>query len=490
MDNIAWHDVQGLLLSGYPQLPWSVYLPFRWRDGAAEGARAWLGALAPRLMRAGAAGEPAAPGGAAAPHLQLLKAKAPPVALNLALTAPGIAAVSGAAALAPFSLEFREGMAPARGNGPVPRRCNVLGDLGASSPASWDWGGWNGNPSVDGLLMLFAADEATLEALVARELEALRRVAEPLVAPDNGGPLRLTSRLYDDLKEHFGFRDGISQPIIEGSPRAERLAENREAYRIHVVKPGEFVFGYPNERRVTSGRDDLRNNGSYLVLRQLEQDVAEFNRFVEQAARQMPDPSPLAVKCEWIRARLVGRDSDGVPLARASDGTVGGDGELARAKINDFLFAHEDPAGLRCPIGSHIRRANPRDGRGDDPEAALLLSRMHRLIRRGRMYGERFDPARPDDGGRRGTLFMALNADIAGQFEMIQHSWLNNRHFGDRHVGTDPLGHLDETEEAIVIQDRPVNLVLDKRKPFVRVRGGAYFFLPGIEAVRRMAQPV
>ncbi len=107
------------------------------------------------------------------------------------------------------------------------------------------------------------------------------------------------------------------------------------------------------------------------------------------------------------------------------------------------------------------------------------------------MYGERFDPSKPgSDKGKRGVLFMALNADIAGQFEMIQNSWLNNRHFGDLYVGTDPIGHSSLDGGTIVIQRQPANLVLERPKPFVRVRGGASFLPAGIAAVRTLAQGV
>lgn len=495
MEKVEWHDVQGLVLSGYPQLPFSAYVPWRLVAEEPAAARAWLRSLAGQLMRAGphdtdddtAANDGA---GGRAPDIRRLKGDgdAAREAVNIAFTASGLRTLAGAAAVAPFSVEFLEGMAPPPdGAGRPSRRTNVLGDLGQSSPASWEWGGWGGNDAIDGLLMLFAPDAAGLEALVQRHLAAMSPAAEPLVALDTGGPLVLSGRVFDDRTEHFGYRDGISQPIIEGSPKAHRHANDEEARRVHFVKPGEFLFGYRNERRARNGVDDLRRNGSYLVLRQLEQDVAAFSDFVARAAAALPDDEPAASKQEWIAARLVGRCPDGRPLAKPSDGTTQVDSEAAPLTDNDFLYSYSDRFGMRCPVGAHIRRANPRDTKGPDPDTALQLSKMHRLIRRGRMYGERFDPARPEDGGRRGILFMAFNADIAGQFEMIQHSWLNSRHFGDLYVGTDPIGHVADDDDAVVIQNRPVNIVVPRPKPFVRVRGGAYFFLPGIDAVRQLA---
>ena len=138
---------------------------------------------------------------------------------------------------------------------------------------------------------------------------------------------------------------------------------------------------------------------------------------------------------------------------------------------------------MACPVGAHIRRANPRDIIGPDPDTALRLSKMHRIIRRGRPYGPRRGEGKPD--ARRGIAFIALNADIAGQFEMIQHSWLNNPNFGGLYAGCDPIGHVTHPDDEFAVQQRPANLHVRKPRPFVTVRGGAYFFLPGLRALLR-----
>jgi Dyp-type peroxidase family len=514
MEKVEWNDVQGLVLSGYPKLPFSAYVLWRFRPQQLVAARQWLSALAERLMRAGAAEAEAnaasAAGASAQPptHLGALKhAEHRQLrAVNLALTSHGLHQLEvGDAVLKNFSLEFLEGMAPKpdQASG-IPRRSNVLGDLGDSLPDKWDWGGWAANGDVDGVLLLFAADAASLQSLLDDELKAMAMAAEPIGvgSQDSDGTPALKGRIFDDRKEHFGYTDGISQPIIEGSPKSQRGEHSDADERIHVVKPGEFILGYLNERRVrataSDGAKDLRRNGSYLVLRQLEQDVEGFNDFVAQAAAGLPGDEDDDKKRQWVAARLVGRFPSGKPLAsppansksESADHTKDPVKEHSRHKSgNDFLYYFEDRFGLQCPVGAHIRRANPRDTKGPDPDTALRLAKMHRILRRGRMYGERLDPAKPDSGnGRRGILFLCLNADIAGQFEMIQHSWLNNRHFGDLYVGTDPLGHSAADGGTIVIQRQPTNLVLQRPKPFVRVRGGAYFFLPGIAAVKALAR--
>jgi Dyp-type peroxidase family len=504
METIEWQDVQRIVLSGYPRLPSSAYVLWRFKSVDRVLKKQWLAELVKKLA-------PAVPDDPGKP------------AINLALTASGLRHLGIAEPeLNSFSLEFIEGMAPRPASKThIPRRTNILGDLGASSPACWDWGGWNRHSDIDGLLLLFATDETSLKELIRSEEKQLDRVAER-------DPIVLRGRFFPELREHFGYVDGLSQPKIEGRPKREKnngeknngeknngeknkAPEKDNRFRIKPgmeVKPGEFLLGYPNERRarVTNGQGrDIRRNGTYLVFRQLEQDVAAFNAFLSDAAKRIGEDE------EWVAARLLGRWRNGDPLvagspaaqaanlkeldAKAADAkgpdakTVDAgesDAKPAESK-NRFLYHYEDRSGLACPIGAHIRRANPRDSLGPDPETALRLSKMHRIIRRGRPYGERLPPDAPNpDGAERGMLFIALNADIAGQFEMIQHSWLNNPRINGLYTGTDPISHFSD-DEAITIQNRPANLQIHRPAPFVRVRGGAYFFLPGLRALQEIA---
>jgi Dyp-type peroxidase family len=505
MEMVEWEDVQRIVLSGYKHLPCSAYVLWSFQPENPARKKEWLAELAKRLTPA-----------VADPSSKTQSA------INLALTASGLRHLGIAEPeLNSFSLEFIEGMAPQPASKTqIPRRTNILGDLGASSPACWDWGGWNKNRDIDGLLLLFAADDKSLDEQIEIEGAKLDQVAER-------DPIVLKGRLFcPDMKEHFGYVDGLSQPKIEGRPKKReknKAPEKNNTSEIKPgseVKPGEFLFGYLNERRarVTNGQGrDIRRNGTYLVFRQLEQDVAAFNAFLSDVAKRIGENE------EWVAARLLGRWRNGDPLvtkgpaaqaanskgpdAKAADAkgpdaqatdSKGPDAKAANAKEpdakaadskNDFLYYYEDRSGLTCPIGAHIRRANPRDSLRPDPETALHLSKMHRIIRRGRPYGEKWQPdaAKPDgEKAERGMLFIALNADIAGQFEMIQHSWLNNPHFNGLYTGTDPISHFSE-DEGITIQSRPANLQICRPAPFVRVRGGAYFFLPGIKALRAIA---
>jgi Dyp-type peroxidase family len=459
MEKVDWEDVQGIVLSGFGELTHSAYLLWRFQPGDLPRKKKWLSGLAALLTRS----RPE-PGGKTQ------------FAMNLALTASGLRELGiEEPTLNSFSFEFLEGMAPARAPGiPIPRRTNILGDLGDSSPKHWDWGGWNEKTrDIDGLLMLFA-EKGKLEPLIEAEKQAMHGIAD-------GEPIVLRGQLFPpDMKEHFGFADGFSQPKIEGRPKRRRDGNSRkEKSEVNLgseVRPGEFLLGYKNERRarVANGHGrDIRRNGTYLVFRQLEQDVPAFNAFVSDVANKLGQTE------DWVAAHLLGRCKNGDPLvAELPNGSE-------EDEKNNFLYYHEDRSGLQCPIGAHIRRANPRDSLGPDPETALRLSKMHRIIRRGRPYGERWDPNNPD-AGERGMLFIALNADIAGQFETIQHSWINNPRFNGLYTGTDPISHFPDGK-GITIQSRPANIRIDRPKPFVRVRGGAYFFLPGIQALQDIA---
>jgi Dyp-type peroxidase family len=288
------------------------------------------------------------------------------------------------------------------------------------------------------------------------------------------------------------------------------------------VPAGEFVLGYPNAygqltsrpllpadddpRRLLprdpagSGAADLGRNGCYLVMRQLEQDVDGFWRYVGQAARR-PDGSDDPGARTALAAKMVGRWPSGAPLVKApdrDDPRLGDD--------NDFGYYRADPLGLACPLGAHVRRMNPRDSLDPQPgtEASLAVNDGHRLLRRGRGYGpgdgtraatgngspaER--PVRADEAPRRGTglHFICLVASLIRQFEFVQHTWLNNPTFHGLYDDTDPLiGSRHPRGATFTVAARPVRRRYRDLPQFVRTRGGAYFFLPGISALRYLDQ--
>jgi Dyp-type peroxidase family len=261
------------------------------------------------------------------------------------------------------------------------------------------------------------------------------------------------------------------------------------------VPAGEFILGYPNARGQLTGRPlmpasedprrlllpdptgsgavDFGRNGTYLVFRQLEQDVEGFWRFVDAATKRADgsqDPSYRAA----LAAKMVGRWPSGAPLVKAPDHDA-----PALADDNDFAY-RDDARGLACPIGAHIRRANPRDSLGPEPAASLDATDRHRLLRRARSYG----PA-----GGTGLYFICLAGDLARQFEFVQHTWLNSATFNGLYDDADPLtGSRHPVGATFTVPARPVRRRYRGLPQFVRTRGGAYFFLPGVSAVRYLAQ--
>jgi len=460
------HDVQGLVARGYGDLTAACFVLVGFEDGAA--ARRWLGSIATTLTRA--------------------DERPDRRAVNVALTSSGLRKLGlDAAALSLFSIEFADGMTTAH-------RRRILGDVEDNAPEGWDWGGPR-TPDVDAALLLYAVDLPALTALEAEQTDAI------------GAGLRTLARLgTSDLQGHepFGFRDGISQPLIEGLSKTGPPES--------TVRFGEFVLGYPNEYgRYTdrpildpsadparilpsdpdSGGCDLGRNGTYLVFRQLSQDVRDFWRFLDQVSRR-PDGSADRDARLRLAAKMVGRWPGGAPLALASDGD-----DPALAEANDFAYFHHDRGGARCPIGAHIRRANPRDSLDPRPGTAksYSINRRHRILRRGREYGTQLTPdealngnlAHPADD-ERGLHFICLNGNIARQFEFINDTWLNDPKFAGLYDDADPLAGPSRpyggtfTMQSDALRERVTDV-----PRFVSVKGGAYFFLPGIAATRYLA---
>jgi Dyp-type peroxidase family len=454
-------DVQGLVLFAYKSHPRSRFYLLRFGDG---DARAWLG----RVLLDVTSGSEDYDG---------------KYRFNLAFSARGLAALGMRDDFETFPREFVQGMAH-------PERSNVLGDRYSDDPASWEFG--SEQHPVDALGMLYARSDAELEQRAA-ELEGL-------LEKYGIGFERQDVSLAEDGREHFGFADGFAQPRIAGVGRKTRRGDKGLA-------AGEFVLGYPNAygelttvpsarpRRGTrehpyplprGGRVDFGRNGTYLVLRKLEQDVPAFWQYCWDAAvaEQAPD---VAERAKLIGSRFIGRWPNGVPLVDAPEAE-----QPARRDRNAFSFRQEDPDGLRCPFGAHIRRANPRDMFGDTAADGLHDANLHRILRRGRAYGPKLHGVMPrvDDGRSRGLYFIALNANLNRQFEFIQQTWINSCKFAglsaerDPLIGKDALDFDDQPVPRIFsAQARPVRQRYEHLPKFVRVKGGEYFFLPGLRAL-------
>jgi Dyp-type peroxidase family len=453
-DKLESDDIQGLLARGFGGLPFASYVIAQITDPAS--ARSLVSQWASRITSASASPQD--------------------TAMNVALTAQGVCALTGKSA---FDLGFSEPYATGM---VTDYRSRLLGDVGENSPAGWEWGGPNGAP-VHLAVLLYAKSEAALSELQDSVIGVLTTTGMAVTT------LLGTAELSD--REPFGFHDGISQPVI-----AEYASAGRDG---DVVKSGEFVLGYVNEyaqrterpllaadadpHRILprdpegSGAADLGRNGSYLVFRQLHQNTAAFEDYLTRSASV--DGHVDEVAKERLAAKLVGRwRNSGAPLTLSPDVD-----DKSYAKANGFAYHEQDADGLRCPLGAHVRRANPRDSLPPKPgtEESRQVNRRHRLLRRGRSYGP---AATGSSKAPRGLHFLCLNAHIARQYEFVQHSWVNDPNF-DGMVGVeDPLtgprvGVSSFVEPSVPVRRRHTGL-----PQFVQVRGGAYFFLPGIRALR------
>jgi len=471
--------MQGLLARGYGGLPVARYLLCRFREPAA--ARAWLARVAGELFTAD-------------------RSEQDTCALNVALTWEGLRRLGlPDDALSTFPRPLQEGMV-------TPHRSRILGDVDDSQPSRWSWGrSGGGSDEIHLLVMVFAPNETVLAAELAK-----RGVDDA----SGGGAVEVVGSMVGRVNgghEHFGFADGVSQPILKGWP-TRTGSVNPPApptpARFADVEPGEIVLGYtdnfhkPAEGPTVAergpagllrkpswarGRYDLGRNGSFLVFRQLAQDVPAFRRVVE-AASEASALRGTGLTAAEVGAKMVGRWPSGAPLVLYPDVDPG------EAASNDFGYHDNDKAGLRsCPVGAHIRRANPRDASEDTPSEGLDTTLNHRILRRGRSYGLPFvdPPTREGEEAtaERGLLFLCLNADIERQFEFVQHTWVNNPYFGGQSGEVDPIVGPQPAEGGVfTIPDTPVRRKVSGLPKFVVTRGGAYFFLPGVKALAYLSQ--
>jgi Dyp-type peroxidase family len=408
--------------------------------------------------------------------------------VNLAFTFGGLKALGlEQEALGTFPFEFRQGMA---------RRARILGDVGPSSPGQWEFGGSRpGTPSQEEihlLLMLYAPDPESLRPLLAHHRE---RFAE-------GGLVELFCQQGCHMKdsegfftEHFGFRDSLSQPRIAGFANPDAAARDYDS----PIAAGEFILGYENEHqekpespRIPAhlaaespledselpGYKDLGRNGTYLVLRKLRQDVDAFNAFLEQHRELAPCPgaNPERQK-QWLKAKLMGRWPNGAPLKPGQTRQPRVVGADSHGIGNDFDF-RSDSEGKGCPLTSHVRRANPRDSLPPHRKLSLLVSRRHRILRRGIPY---------QDKGDQGLLFIGLNANLGRQFEFIQQSWMNNEKAGGLYDERDPVTSSQDSGR-LTISAPGLRKSVTGIHQFVTTKGGGYFFLPGTRTLQFLAE--
>lgn len=376
--------------------------------------------------------------------------------LTVAISYQGLRALGvPQASLDSFPDAFREGMAA---------RADLLGDTGASAPERWEQP--LGSPDVHVALAVIAPDQARLD-VVLEEVAASHRDLEGVAQIWRQDCYALPTE-----REAFGFKDGISHPAIEGSGIPG--SNPQEA----PLKAGEFILGYRNELDELPpmpSPDALGRNGTYVVFRKLHQNVAAFRAFV-RANAATPDDEEL------VAAKIVGRWRSGAPLSLSpdrDDPALGAD----PSRNNSFLFNADDPRGLKCPVGSHIRRMNPRDA------VVVGQPRLHRMIRRGTSYGPLLpEGVLEDDGAERGLCFVFVGASLTRQFEFVQTQWVNDGRFIGAPAEKDPLVGGSDGQCPFTIPARPVRRRLHGLPTFVTTRGGEYLFAPSLSALRWLSE--
>jgi Dyp-type peroxidase family len=357
--------------------------------------------------------------------------------------------------LATFPEEFRQGMVA---------RAAMLGDTGKNSPDQW-LGGLSG-PNLHAIAILFARNVAERGHVTQEHHAFLAKypAVEVISALDLDGfpPLEYAH-------DHFGYRDRISEPQIEGSGVEPTPGSGAP------VKAGEFILGQVDE----SGEvvplpkpEVLSRNGTFMAYRRLQEHVGAFRDFLRQHG------GPTAEGQEWIAAKLMGRWRSGAPLVLApekDDPALGADYQ----RNNNFNYAQMDPVGYAVPLGAHIRRMNPRD--------TTANIQRRRMIRRGATYGPPLPEGAPEDGMDRGIAAFVICASLVRQFEFAQNVWINDPNFHELGNEHDPIiGNQDGTFD-FTIPKRPVRKKITGLPAFTTVKGGAYFFLPGIKALRYLA---
>jgi Dyp-type peroxidase family len=394
--------------------------------------------------------------------------------VNLAFTHPGLIQLQlPPASLLSFPVEFQQGM-KARGN--------ILYDTGKNGPEHWD-PVWQEN-RVQAWL---AVNARTAEALEERCIEMQRLMAETGGARLLQGQDACAIYVKDkpSTQEHFGYTDGFGNPDFKGAERECIPGQGKLALdgRWEALATGEFLLGYADEAGelpVAPIPHLLGRNGTFMVYRKLHQNVATFRNYLDEKGKLYPGGK------EKLAAKFVGRWRDGTPIELSPDGpnpSIVGD----KNRNTNFTYAG-DPAGVRCPIGAHLRRVHPRDGFGF--HGGLVHRR--RIMRRGLPYGEYGPEGQPvRDEDERGIIFMALNASIFRQFEFVQQQWIE--YGNDSHQGNDKdllVGNHDGTGKFMVQgttdpQNPP--FLCGGLPSFVELRGGDYFFIPGLTALAMIA---
>lgn len=495
------HEIQSMVLRGMGNLKAAKMLAIKFPDSGTSGDAAlsrWLADLSG--LSESATHTPARFDGRKDPDEQ--------TAINIALSPSGLKRLK----LQDIHHQHEDLPSDAYASLPAAFRSGMIGQdrkqiLGDRDHQAWTWGG---TETPDAALLIYARDTEALKSLVTAEIAALDAAGFEILH-------RVDTQAITEnpMKEPFGFVDGVSQPVIKGTTGAA-AAHNQ----MHVVEPGEFVLGYldntdyfptspmvnavaPGAAHLPSlpstmlgaypafGTDpvaapkDLGKNGSFLVIRQLEQDVDGFSTHLKSKAAQARTEYGLDyISEDWLGAKIMGRWKNGSSIVQNPHAPRKSFPAGPTQDENAFRFGAEDPQGQKCPFGAHIRRANPRDSQQPGSDRQIDLSNRHRLLRRGRAYTD-------EQTGAKGLLFMCLNANLERQFEFVQQTWLNATRFHGLQNEYDAIaGTSDQASNALTIPTSAGPIKIDHLQSFVTMKGGGYFFLPSRSALRFFSELV
>lgn len=411
--------------------------------------------------------------------------------VNVWLTHSGLAKL-GAPGLETFPAEFNAGMAG---------RADVIGDVGASAPGSWV-APFTGGAEPDATILVAGDNMTDLDVRLAKVNDIITRHSGTVLGQHDGEARQGEGR----GKEHFGFRDGISQPAIDRFTTEVRNGG--------TIPAGDVLIGYTDSEGHVSGEavneptppatgynpaptpppaqpmPAWARNGTFVVMRRLQQDVGSFKAAMEQHATQ------VALAPEQLAAKTIGRWPSGAPMERVpgmpvdakpgeSDPSVGEPNVLNANKVNKFDFS-DDADGLNVPRAAHIRKMNPRADVLPDGDTAA----KHRMVRRGITYGPDFVPGEPAYGGQpvsdnrdRGLMFVCYQSSIARIFEFVQSRWANRDDFQKPGDGSDPI--ISQNTPNGTFSVPPHGAVTFER--WVTTTGGAYYFAPSISGLKDIA---
>ena len=382
----------------------------------------------------------------------------------IALTYSGLQALGvPESSLASFPAAFREGMAA---------RAASFESADENLPAHWQAPYGTGRIHAALTLLCLTATKWEETLALARQqmhdLPAVQVLCRDDFAQVPGG------------RTPFGYKDGISFPQIRGNVMSPIVS--REA----PIAPGEFILGYPGEGGRTvpvPAPDVLGRNGTFLGFRKLHSRVAAFRRFLRDNGGPRLSPELLA-------AKMIGRWQSGAPLMLAPDADqpeLGSDFQ----RMNNFLYAdtddaaNNDAAGLRCPLGAHIRRMNPRD----TALPVMADVRLHRIIRHGTAYGAPLpEGVLDDDGQARGIFFIFLSATAPDTYEFLRKDWIDDGNFLGLGRERDPICGSHDGTGHYTIPMRPLRRTIPMLESFTRTLGGEYGFMPSLSALRWISE--